>query len=248
MWFEAISVKVGRTAGYQLFLGGATSPLCIKSQRIKWVWNSLNTTIFGIWSYRRWVTFSNYTFRPSWWPSAGFFILKQINWYNMQLQSPWCRDLQHLNIFNLTDFFCIWLIIVLYGCETWSLRVREEGKLRVFENIVLRRIFWPRRDEVTGEWRRLHNEELNDLYSSPNIARVMKSRRMRSAGHVARMGEERGRIGSWWGNRREGEHWGELGVDAWIILGWISRRCDMGMWTGLGWPRIGTGGGRLWVR
>ena len=65
------------------------------------------------------------------------------------------------------------------------------GKLRVFENMMLRRIFGPRRDEVTGEWRRLHNEELNDLYSSPNIARMIKSRRMRWAGHVARMGEER---------------------------------------------------------
>ena len=65
-------------------------------------------------------------------------------------------------------------------------------ELRVFENMVLRRIFGPRRDEVTGEWRRLHNEELNDLYCSPNIVRVIKSRRMRWAGHVARMGEERG--------------------------------------------------------
>jgi len=70
--------------------------------------------------------------------------------------------------------------------------LREERKLRVFENMVLRRIFGPRRDEVTGEWRRLHNEELNDLYSSPNIVRVIKSRRMRWAGHVARMREERG--------------------------------------------------------
>ena len=69
--------------------------------------------------------------------------------------------------------------------------LREERKLRVFENMVLRRIFGPRRDEVTGEWRRLHNEELNDLYSSPNIVRVIKSRRMKWAGHVARMGEER---------------------------------------------------------
>ena len=81
--------------------------------------------------------------------------------------------------------------VVLYGCETWSLTLREERKLRVFENMVLRRIFVPRRDELTGEWRRLHNEELNDLYSSPNIVRVIKSRRMRWAGHVARMGEER---------------------------------------------------------
>jgi len=82
--------------------------------------------------------------------------------------------------------------VVLYGCETWSLTRREEKKLRVFENMVLRRIFGPRRDEITGEWRRLHDEELNDLYSSPNMVRVIKSRRMRWAGHVARMVEERG--------------------------------------------------------
>jgi len=83
------------------------------------------------------------------------------------------------------------LPVVLYGSETWSLTLREERKLGVFENMVLRRIFGPRRDEVTGEWRRLHNEELNDLYSSSNIVRVIKSRRMRWAGHVARMGKER---------------------------------------------------------
>jgi hypothetical protein len=88
------------------------------------------------------------------------------------------------------------LPVVLYGCETWSLTLREERRLRVFENKVLRRIFGPRRDEVTEEWRRLHNEELNDLYCSPNIVRVIKSRKMRWAVHVARMGEERGCIGS----------------------------------------------------
>jgi len=82
--------------------------------------------------------------------------------------------------------------VVLYGCETWSLTLREERKLRVFQNRVLWRIFGPRRDEVTGEWSRLHNEELNDLYFSPNIVRVIKSGRMRWAGHVARMGVERG--------------------------------------------------------
>ena len=84
------------------------------------------------------------------------------------------------------------LPVVLYGCETWSLTLREERKLKVFENMVLRRIFGPRRDEVTGGWRRLHNEELNDLYSSPNMVRVIKSRRMKWTGHVARMGEEKG--------------------------------------------------------
>jgi len=84
------------------------------------------------------------------------------------------------------------LPVVLYGCETWSLTLREECRLRVFENKVLRRIFGPKRDEVTKEWRTLHNEEFNDLYSSPNIVRVIKSRKMRWTGHVAYMGERRG--------------------------------------------------------
>jgi hypothetical protein len=84
------------------------------------------------------------------------------------------------------------LPLVLYGCETWSLTLREELRLRVFEDRVLRRIFEPKRDEVIGEWRKLHNEELNVLYFPPNIIRVMKSRRMTLPGHVARMGERRG--------------------------------------------------------
>jgi hypothetical protein len=84
------------------------------------------------------------------------------------------------------------LPVVLYGCETWSLTLREERRLRVLENRVLRRVFGPKRDEVSGEWRKLYNEELNDLYSLPNIVRVVKSRPMRQAGHVARMGEDRG--------------------------------------------------------
>jgi hypothetical protein len=84
------------------------------------------------------------------------------------------------------------LPVVLYGYEAWSLTLREECRLKVFENRVLRRVFEPRRDEVTGKWRKLHNEELSDLYSLPNIVRVVKSRRMRWAGHVARMGEGRG--------------------------------------------------------
>jgi hypothetical protein len=76
-------------------------------------------------------------------------------------------------------------------CETWSLTLTEELRLRVFENRVLRRIFGPKRDEVTGGWRKLHNEELHGLYSSPSIVSVIKARRMRWAGHVARMGEVR---------------------------------------------------------
>jgi hypothetical protein len=77
---------------------------------------------------------------------------------------------------------------VLYGCETWSLTIGEEHKLKVFENRVLRRIFGLNRDGVTGGWRKLHNEELHNLYSSPSIIRIIKSRRMRWVGHVARMG------------------------------------------------------------
>jgi hypothetical protein len=83
------------------------------------------------------------------------------------------------------------ILPVLYGCEAWSLILREERRLKVFESRVMR-VFGPKRDEVTWEWRKLHNEELNDLYSLPNIVRVVKSRRMRWAGHVARMGEGRG--------------------------------------------------------
>ena len=82
--------------------------------------------------------------------------------------------------------------MILYGYETWSLALREERRLRVFENRVMRRVFGSQRVKVTGEWRKLHNEELNDLYCSPNIVRMIKSRRKRWAGHVARMGERRG--------------------------------------------------------
>ena len=99
---------------------------------------------------------------------------------------------------HCTDFFLkklsyhIILPVVLYGCETWSLSLREERRLRLFENRVLRRLFGPKRDEVTGEWRKFHKEELRDLYSLPNIVRVVKSRRMMWAGHVARMWKGRG--------------------------------------------------------
>ena len=114
----------------------------------------------------------------------------------------------------------------------------------MFENRVLRRIFGPKREEVTGEWRKLHNEELRDLYSLPNIVRVVKSRRMRWAGHVARMGEGRG-VHSVLVVKPEGKRpLGRPDVDGRIILRWIFRKWE-GVETGWSWLRIGTGGGYM---
>jgi len=114
-------------------------------------------------------------------------------------------------------FRTIILPVVLYGCETWLLTLREECRLRVFENRVLRRVFGPKRDEVTREWRKLHNEDLNDLYSSPNIVQVIKSRRLGWAGHVARMGRGEAYTGFWWGNLRERDQLEDKGIDERII-------------------------------
>jgi hypothetical protein len=137
------------------------------------------------------------------------------------------------------------LPVVLYGCETWSLTLREGYRLRVFENRVLRKIFGPKRDEVTGKWRKLHNEELHNLYSSPDIIRQVKSRRMRWAGHVARMGEERKMykvlVGKPEGKRplgRPRRRW-EDGIRMDL------REIGLGVWTGFDWLRTGTGGGLL---
>jgi hypothetical protein len=99
--------------------------------------------------------------------------------------------------------------------------------MRVFENTVLRRICGAKRDKVTGECRKLHNEELNDLYFLPNIVPVVKSRRLRWAGHVARMGIGEVCTGFWWGSLREGDHWGDPDVDGRIILRRILMICTV---------------------
>jgi len=114
------------------------------------------------------------------------------------------------------------LPVVLYGCKTWLLTLREEHRLRVFENRVLSRIFGPKRDNVTAEWRK--REEFNDLYSSPNIIWVIKSRRMRWVGHVAHIGERRGAYMVWRGNLRERDHLEDPSIDGRIILKWIFRK------------------------
>ena len=130
------------------------------------------------------------------------------------------------------------------GYETWSLTLREECRLRVFENRVLRRVFGPRRDEVSEEWRKLHNEELRDLYSLPNIVRVVKSRRMRWAGHVVCMGEGRGvhrvLVGKPEGKRPLGKprrRWEDnIKMDLWEVGGggdWIELAQNRDRWRAL---------------
>jgi hypothetical protein len=113
------------------------------------------------------------------------------------------------------------------------------------KNRVLRRVFGPKRDEVTGEWRKLHNEELSDLCCLPNIAQVVKSRRMRRLGMWRVWGRGEVCTGFWWGNLRERDHWGDQDVDGRIILRWIFRMWEGVTGTGWNWLRIGTDGGHL---
>ena len=110
------------------------------------------------------------------------------------------------------------LPVVLCGCETLSLTLREECRLKVLENRVLRRIFGPKRNEVTKEWRRLHNEELYALYSSPNIIWVIKSRRLRWVGNIESMRERKVTCRVWWENLKDGDHLEDSGVGGRIIL------------------------------
>jgi len=115
----------------------------------------------------------------------------------------------------------------------------------VSENRVWRRIFGSKRDEVTREWRKLHNEELNDLYSPPNTVQMIKSRRMRWAQHVERMGDRKGVYRVLVRKPEGSNHLEDPGVDGRIILSWIFRKWDVGVWTESSWLRIGTDGGHL---
>jgi hypothetical protein len=125
---------------------------------------------------------------------------------------------------NIKIYRTIILPVVLCGCETWSLILREERRLRVFESRVLRRIFGIKRDEVTGDWRKLR-VELNDLYLA-NIIRVIKSRRTRWAERIARRGRGVVHTGFWWGNLTERGHFEDRGVDGRLILRCIFRKWD----------------------
>jgi hypothetical protein len=107
------------------------------------------------------------------------------------VQNPLFSRLLSKNL-KIKIYRIIILPVVLYGCEAWPMTLREESRMKVFQNRVMSRVFGSKRDDVTEEWKKLHNKELNDLYSLPNIVRVVKSRRMRWAGHGARMGEGRG--------------------------------------------------------
>jgi len=146
---------------------------------------------------------------------------------------------------KITIYRSIILPVVLYGCETWSLTLREERRLRVSENRRLRIMFGPKRGEVTREWRKLSNEVLNDLYSSPNIVRVIKSKRMRWVVHVACIGERRGvhrvLVEKPGGKRlldRPRSRWEDnIKKDL--------QEVGCGAWTRSSWLRIGKGGGHL---
>jgi hypothetical protein len=150
------------------------------------------------------------------------------------------KNLKNINICRTIIF-----PVVLYGCETWPLTLREERRLKVSDNRVQRRIFGRRRNEVTGEWRKLYNGEINDLYSTPNIVRVIKSRKMRLAGHVVRMGNRRGVFSILAGKpeaKRPLERPGRRLEDN---FKWIFRKWDVGAWTGSTLLKIGISGSHL---
>jgi hypothetical protein len=137
------------------------------------------------------------------------------------------------------------LLVVLYGCQTWSLALREEHRLSVFENKMLRKIFGSKKVEATGGWRTLLNEDPHNLCSFPNIIRMIKSRRMRWAGHVVRMGEKGNTYRILEGKPEGKRPLGRSRHRSVIIIKWILERQGGVIWSGLTWLRIGTSGGLL---
>ena len=140
----------------------------------------------------------------------------------------------------------IMLPVVLYGCETWSPKLRDERRLRVFENRVLRKVFEPKRDEETGEWRKLHKEELSDPVLLTQYCAGGKIEENEMGGACGAYGGG-GEVctGFWLGNLRERDHLGDPDVDGSIILRWIFRKWEGVVGTGWNWLRIGTGFGRF---
>jgi hypothetical protein len=152
-------------------------------------------------------------------------------------------SVQNLSSFHLISknlkikiYKTVILPVVPSGCETWSLILRKEHRLRVFGNRVLRKIFGPKREE-DGSWRKLHNDEFHSLYSSPNIVRVIKSRGMRWGEHVARMGRGEVFTGFWSGGPKGRDHWGNLGVGVRITLRW-TLGIDRENWIQLAQDRV----------
>jgi hypothetical protein len=129
----------------------------------------------------------------------------------------------HIKILKIKIHKTVIVPVVLYVCETWSLTLREEQRLRVFENRVFRRIFGPKRGEDIS-WRKMHNDEIHSLYSLPNIVRVIKSRRIRCARHVARMGRGEVFTGFWLGGPKARDHWEDLDISGRITLRWTLGR------------------------
>jgi len=146
------------------------------------------------------------------------------------VQNPLSYSLLSKNV-KIKIYWTVILPFVLYGCATWSVSLREEHGLREFENRVLRRIFGPMRDEVTGKWRKLHSKELYDLYSWPLNIRVIKSRKLWWAGHVARMWERRGAYSVLVGRPEGKNHLEDLDIDGRIILKCMFR-------SGMGWHAL----------
>jgi len=146
----------------------------------------------------------------------------------------------------LRQIINFWLILVLQGFIICNRLLRYYVLVFKLVTIISLTIFRAKRDDITREWTELHNEELSDLYSSPNSVRVFRSRRMRwGRGHVARVGEKEVYAEIWWGNLKEREHLEDPGVNRRIILRGIFRKWDVGTWTGSSWLGISTGGGHL---